>query len=791
MSFSLHKMLRFDGIREHIIIYFGILSLFVCGGLLFGLLYGAPWLGIEGLYSVKEAEVLRELEHLADDKKQSVAQWVEHRRTDVAIAANSKAIAAAATRLFRRRGAGAYAANRDSLFLSDQMGAVRNAMPEVYDSLVMVSADGKTIASSDPALIGSPYPFPDFVTGAFTVGATEQVGTANDGKHPLILISRQIMARDADGEQTGEVAAVVIAKIKPQQSLFASLPGIAPRSATQMILVGSQGELLASVPMLLPGAVRDDPAARRLASRAVTRMESSLAERLDDGRQLIVAYRFIPIGASDGWGIAIALDRGQAFAPLTATTRHTIVFGLGILSLALILVGWAAGRIAHPIRELRRSVSALEAGDFAVRASTTDRQEGEISQLALAFNSMAERMENWHLELEHEVAERTEELRREKDTAQRYLDVAGVMLIFLDRDGRIGMINKSGASMLGCSEETLIGLNWFDHFLPPGCHDEVKGVFAALMRGDCRLVEFYENHVVTCAKEERLFSWHNILLYGEEGTAIGVLSSGEDITLRRRSELERADLDRQLLHTQKLESLGVLAGGIAHDFNNLLMAIGGNLELARHALVAQDDATRFIDNAFLASLRAADLTRQMLAYSGKGGYCVKIVDLNQLVWENAELLKASIAKGVTMSIKLRPDLPPIQADPGQMQQVVMNLITNAAEAIGDGIGAIGGNRNSTLRCRHPGQEPPGGEAGTGRVRLRRDCRQRLRHGPGNAAASLRSVFHHQVYRAGTGALGGARHHPRSRRRDLRRQRAGDRNDHAGALSGAAAAGRQS
>ena len=679
------------GIRQRITAYFGILSLFASGGLLLVLLYGAPWFGIEGVYHLKESEIVRILENAADVKKQSITTWLSGRRTELSIAANSRDFAEVAQKVARRGAPRAHAGNPHSRYLSDHLRAIKETLPGTYDTLVVVSEDNRITASSDPDQIGRSYPFPEFITSAFAVGATEQIGSTQRDGTPLILISRQIAVRDLDGQETGEVAGVIIAQAKPQQSLesLAMLPGLAAADGNYMVLVGSQGELLASAPELPVSEAENDPLTMRLKSRGMSRTESSLVETLDDGRKVIAAYRYVPIGATDGWGIAIAMDQELAFAPLTSTMTSAAIFGLGMIVLALFLVGCVAGRIAHPIRELRRSVLALEEGDFAVRADTATREAGEINELAVAFNSMAQRMEHWHLELEHEVAERTKELRLEKDTAQRYLDVAGVMLILIDRNGCISMINRTGASLLGCTEAELIGLNWFDNFILPEDIAAVKEVFATLMRGDLQISEHHENKVMTRTNGERLFSWHNILLYDDDGKAVGVLSSGDDITLKRRAELERAELERQLLHTQKLESLGVLAGGIAHDFNNLLMAISGNLELIRHTLDAGSPATKYIENAFTASKRAADLTRQMLAYSGKGGYCVKQVDLNRLVGENADLLKASILKGVTLTARLQPGLPQLEADPGQMQQVIMNLITNAAEAIG----AVGGTIN--------------------------------------------------------------------------------------------------
>jgi PAS domain S-box-containing protein len=161
-----------------------------------------------------------------------------------------------------------------------------------------------------------------------------------------------------------------------------------------------------------------------------------------------------------------------------------------------------------------------------------------------------------------------------------------------------------------------------------------------------------------------------------------------DITERKRAEAERLELERRLLHTQKLESLGVLAGGIAHDFNNLLTAILGNLDLALSSLSPDSRVRPGLEQALQASYRAADLTRQMLAYSGKGRFVVRNIDLSALVEENAQLFGASIAKMARLKLDLARNLPAIVADPGQMQQVIMNLLTNASEALGEQGGVI-------------------------------------------------------------------------------------------------------
>jgi PAS domain S-box-containing protein len=161
-----------------------------------------------------------------------------------------------------------------------------------------------------------------------------------------------------------------------------------------------------------------------------------------------------------------------------------------------------------------------------------------------------------------------------------------------------------------------------------------------------------------------------------------------DITDLKRAERERLEMERQLLHAQKLESLGVMAGGIAHDFNNLLMVILGNMELALMQLPTTSPAREQLDDAVLGARRAAELTRHMLDYAGRGRHEIKAVRINDVVRDNASILKAVIARNVELHLNLADDLPQIMADPGQLQQIVMNLVINASEAIGKGPGIV-------------------------------------------------------------------------------------------------------
>ncbi|MCP4375595.1 MAG: response regulator [bacterium] len=172
------------------------------------------------------------------------------------------------------------------------------------------------------------------------------------------------------------------------------------------------------------------------------------------------------------------------------------------------------------------------------------------------------------------------------------------------------------------------------------------------------------------------------------GKPVKLVGTIQDVTDRKRSENERLSLERQVQHAQKLESLGVLAGGIAHDFNNLLMVILGNADLAMDELGPYAPARENIDEILQASKRAAELAKQMLAYSGKGRFIIEPINLNGFVEEMAHLLEVSISKKAVLKYNFADNLPTFDGDATQIRQIIMNLITNASEAIGDKSGVI-------------------------------------------------------------------------------------------------------
>jgi PAS domain S-box-containing protein len=430
------------------------------------------------------------------------------------------------------------------------------------------------------------------------------------------------------------------------------------------------------------------------------------------------------------------------------------------------------------------------------------------------------------------------QLRLGQDRAQRYLDLAGVVFVAINTDGTVALVNKKGCEILGYSEDEIVGRDWISNFVPKRLRNDVAPVAEELLRGEVEGAEYHVNPVLTAGGEERLIAWHNTVLRDDDGTVTGTLSSGEDITERRRSEQamqalvrasagsvgkeffadvvtsmcewldvdcaiigeitdedrvnalsmrldgefvehysyglagtpcgrsaregycvysdkvgmlfpddedlvsmgaegyvgillrgrsgdaigllcaisrrkmslppqvrevmeiiaaravaeierkraeeEKENLEEQLRHTQKMEAIGTLAGGIAHDFNNLLQGILGYADLLKMRSTDGDMINRAADVIERAGTRAAELTRQLLGFARKGKLRDMPVDFHRIIGETVAILARTIDKRITMIQTLNAEPCVVKGDPGQLQQVVMNLAVNARDVIQGG-----------------------------------------------------------------------------------------------------------
>ncbi len=273
-----------------------------------------------------------------------------------------------------------------------------------------------------------------------------------------------------------------------------------------------------------------------------------------------------------------------------------------------------------------------------------------------------------------------EQLNNAKEFSENMVKTATVMIVAVDSRERITIFNEAAEQVSGFSKAEMQGAPWSR--LVGTAEETAVRLGAAGHR--CT----FEANLVTKSGEERVISWQtNAIL--ENGRPVGIICFGNDITEQKLQEEQRRALERKMVDSQKLESLGILAGGIAHDFNNLLAAILGNANLAQIKLpAAHSEISTYLKNVEKTAMRAADLCRQLLAYSGKARFAMQVLDVNDVVRETVELLEVSITKKAALRVELRHGVASAVADPTQLRQVIMNLVINASEAMGDRSGLI-------------------------------------------------------------------------------------------------------
>ncbi len=317
-------------------------------------------------------------------------------------------------------------------------------------------------------------------------------------------------------------------------------------------------------------------------------------------------------------------------------------------------------------------VSSVGGSRLGIIVALDRRPREVIPDLDIVLGGFAARVAT---EMERQRAAET--VRRSEHQLRQIIESTTEGVWVIDAQTRTTLVNRPLAEMLGYTTEDMLGRPLFDFM------DEQARAQAELHLGRRRR-GIRERHTFRLRHKLGNDVWVVMAsnpLVDAAGAYQGALAVVSDTTERRALELK-------VQHTQKLESLAVLAGGIAHDFNTLLVGVLGNVGLALELASHESPLVPLLEDIQIAATRAADLTRQMLAYSGRGRFVIEPISVNAIVDEMTHLLGSVISKNAVLKTDLAPELPRVEVDATQIRQVVMNLVTNASDAVGDRPGII-------------------------------------------------------------------------------------------------------
>ena len=335
-----------------------------------------------------------------------------------------------------------------------------------------------------------------------------------------------------------------------------------------------------------------------------------------------------------------------------------------------------------PLKEILEMGKPVFNYEIMIKTKTRDKIPVNIaaSPLRSSNNEIIGMVENFRDLTKHKGL--WGRLREERNKAQLYLNIAGVIIVAINEKGIVSLINKKGCAVLGYQEHEIIGENWFHLCVPEKNREKRIKTFKKVMKGEQQEVEDYENVILTKSGEERIIAWHNTTLEDENGHIFGTLSSGEDITKRKETEEE-------LIQSEKMVSLGQLAASVVHEVNNPLAGIMVYVKLFQKKYkenkIQVESTGRQLQKIEKELDRTTRIIKNLLTFARQSEPSMRPIDINKAL-EAALLLVGNQInlENIGLEKNFDPQLPQVLADFDKIEQVLLNIILNAIQAMPEG-----------------------------------------------------------------------------------------------------------
>lgn len=694
---------NFFGLRFKMFIYFGlvfVLSIIIMEFLEF---YGSSFLGIEGEYDIKRSVMFKQLNLIADLKKERLNRWLRDILSDARIITENDIITSnigLVNQLFYKNFALTdsqpellEALQKEDVYkhLAQFLEGIKKYGP-VYNTAQIVNIkSGVIIASSENTNIGTTISNNFYEKmlvsggkGFFTVKESSSNSSYN------LYFSRNIETGSMlskNGASNKDLFLVMSINAR-DFALPVMHTGHGLGKTGEAFLVDKEVRILTPIKHPLKDGTIAKPFEQKIEDQpailSTLGFEGILESKDYRGELVLAAFRHIVINTDMTWGLIVKQDTKEIFAILYDGIKNSIIICLvGIVVIFFVTI-ILANKLSKPINILTDTAYKVSSGDLKARASLSNKDD--IGFLATTFNAMIDSVENWRNNLESKVQERTKELtisnnalKASEDKYHDLYDNAPDMLLSVDpKSAKIISCNNTLVKSSGYSKAEIKEMTIFDIYHPHCLEEAQKGFQKSIEKGEITDLEL----LLKCKNNSTIeVSLNASSVRDNQGNIVASRSALRDITRHKTLERNLAKSNEQLLHSEKLAAIGKLSASIAHEFNNPICGIKNVLETIKDSTLDNDEK-RLLGLAIKECHRMADLINKLKDFNRPTSGVMCPVNLHEIIDDILLFIRKKLdEREIGIEKNYAEQLPSIKAVHDQVKQVFLNLIQNAEEAI--------------------------------------------------------------------------------------------------------------